>query len=127
MTRSEALVRSVLGPCRRGIRPFVCAIDRTIEHSFAINSPIEDLQVSKVVYTEVARHLNISWGAATRQIERIANDCWARGNRERLNEIFGRPLPSRPPPRDMLFYFAAYTFYGVSFHELIEQHLTPLP
>ena len=106
MTRSEALVRSVLGPCRRGIRPFVCAIDRTIEHSFAINSPIEDLQVSKVVYT---------------------NDCWARGNRERLNEIFGRPLPSRPPPRDMLFYFAAYTFYGVSFHELIEQHLTPLP
>lgn len=127
MTRSEALVRSVLGPCRRGIRPFACAIECVIRHSFAIDYPIEDIQVTKVIYPEVARLLNMRPGAAARQIERIANDCWDRGDRERLNEIFGGELPVCPPPHDMIFYFAAYTFYGQPFRRVMERQYAMTP
>lgn len=123
MTRSEALVRSVLGPCRKGIRPFVCAIECIVQRSFVIDYPIEDIQVTKVIYPEVARLLNMRPNAAARQIERIANDCWDRGDRERLNEILGGPLPSCPPPHEMLFYFAAYSYYSLPFRQVMEREL----
>lgn len=126
MTRSEALVRSVLGPCRRGIRPFVFAVELVIEHSFAIDYPIEDLQVTKVIYPEVARLLKMKRESVGRQIERIANDCWDRGDRARLNEILGTELPFCPPPREMLFYFAAYAYYGLPFHEVMKQQLAAI-
>lgn len=126
MTRSEALVRSVLGPRRREIRPFVYAIECIIRHSFAINCPIEDIQVSKVIYPEVAKLLSIRNHTAARQIQRIANNCWEQGDREQLNQILGGPLPLCPPPHDMLFYFAAFSFYGLPFQEVMRQELAAI-
>lgn len=127
MSQSEVLVRLVLGSFRKGTRPFVCAIECVIRHSFAIDYPIEDIQVTKVIYPEVAKLLNMRPGAAARQIERIANDCWDRGDRERLNEIFGRELPVCPPPRDMIFYFAAYAYYGQSFRQVMKRQYAMMP
>lgn len=126
MTTSEALVRSVLGPCRRGIRPFVCAIEQVVRLSFAAGVSIETIRVTKDVYPLVARELHMKPEAASRQIERIANDCWDSGDRERLNAILGAELQVCPSPREMLFYFAAYTHYGIPFREAIQQELAAM-
>lgn len=126
MTPSEVLVRSVLGPCRKKIRPFACAIDCVIQHSFAIEEPIEDILVTKDIYPEVAKLLHMSPESAARQIERISNDCWNLGDRERLNRILGGAFPDCPTPRDMLFYFAAYTYFGVPFRQAMDRKFANL-
>lgn len=126
MTRTEALVRAVLGSSVKNVRTFVAAIDKAIEKSFACKRSIDDIQVTKVIYPEVANQLGKTSGAVSRQVGRIANACWEQGDRDRLNEIVGYELPCRPPPKELLFHFAAFSFYGVSYREVINQRLAKL-
>lgn len=123
MTNPEALVRSVLGPCRRGIAPFTCAIECVIERSFVVGTPMEDILITKDIYPRVAEMLHMRPTSAARQIERISNACWDIGDRSRLYEILGKNPLVCPTPKEMLFYFAAYSFYGIPYSQAIDRQL----
>lgn len=125
MTRSNMLIRSVLGVKRGNISPFATAVDCLIRRSFCAGLSPEDISVSSIC-DETAEILSCSPGAATRQIQRIANACWDVGDREALNRIIGKELEVCPSPREMLIYFAAYSYYGVPYHEAIEAQLAKL-
>ncbi len=126
MTKTELLLRSVLGPCRRGLQPFVYAIEYIIQQSFSINVPIENICVTKDIYSRVALTLQIQPESAARQIERIANDCWDIDDRDRLYAILGKKPMFCPSPREMLIYFAAFSFYGVPFQKAMDLHLAAI-
>lgn len=123
MTKTELLVRSVIGPCRRDIRPFVYAAECIIQQSFAIQAPIENIHVTRDIYPKVAQILHVQPESVTRQIERIANHCWDAGDQNRLYAILGKVPPLCPPPREMLIYFAAYSYYGMPFQKAMDRQL----
>ena len=126
MTKTELLLRSVLGPYRRDIRPFVYAAECIIRQSFSVNAPIESILVTKDIYPKVALTLQIQPESAAQQIERIANDCWDLGDRDRLYVILGKEPPLCPPPREMLIYFAAFSYYGIPFQQAMDQQLATM-
>ncbi len=126
MTKTEILVRSVLGPCRRDIRPFVCAVECIIKATFAVNMPIENIHITKDIYSQVAQILHMQPESASRQIERIANHIWDTGDRDRLYAILGKEPMLCPPPREILLYFAAFSFYGIPFQQAMDQQLAAL-
>lgn len=73
MTKSELLIRSILGAVGRDIRPLSCAVDVTEELLFVKHIPMDDIQVTKLVYPLVAKQLHKSNDAVSRGIERLAN------------------------------------------------------
>lgn len=127
MTRTEALIRSVLGPTPRKILPLVHTIDMAIELSFAQNRSIEDLMVTKEVYPAVAKRLQLKTKTVSRQVDRITKLCWYEGDRARLQEITGTVFPECPKPWIMVMYFAAYSYYGIPYRDALEKELSTAP
>lgn len=125
MTRSYALVRSVLGATRGSILAFAEAIDCLILHSFRIGRPIEDVPITDI-YAEVADMLYRPCRITQKQIERTSHRCWDVGDREKLDQIIGKHLEIRPTPREMLIYFAAYSHYGKPYHEVLGDQLAEM-
>lgn len=121
MTKTEAIVRSVLGPSGGDVRPLVFASDLFAQRMFVENIPMDDIKVTKEIYPYVAKLLKKRAGAATKSVERLANRCWDLGDRERLNEIAGKVLRTCPVPRDVLVYFAFYSYLDIPFYKAIEQ------
>lgn len=121
MTKTEALVRSVLGPSGGDIRPLALAADLFAQRMFVDNIPMDDVHVTKHIYPYVAKLLRKRADTTTRRVERLANRCWDIGDRERLNQIAGKPLRMCPAPKDMLVYFAFYSFWDMPFFRAIEE------
>lgn len=117
----ELVIRSIIGPAGIDIRPLAYAVELTGRLLFDEKVAIDDIKVTKDVYLDVARRLGKKRGAVSRRIERLANYCWDKGDRDRLEQIIGRRLRCCPPPREMLVYLAYYACLGVPYYKAIER------
>ena len=57
MSKSELLVRSILGPIRSDIRPLVYAIEIASDLLFVQKVSWDDIRVTKDIYPSVAKQL----------------------------------------------------------------------
>ena len=128
MTKTEAVIRSILGAARVDIRPLVHAVDITISLLFTQGIPMDDLHVTDNIYPAAARLAKgrcgnpASPGAVSRRIERLANLCWdTLVERNLVLEYIGTPLKDIRAPRDMIFYLAFYIYFDTPFFMVIQK------
>ena len=82
MTKTEAVIRSILGAVRADIRPLACAVDIAVDLMFIRGVPMDDIYVTDDIYPEAAENFNKMSGASysaktvSRRIERLSNLCW---------------------------------------------------
>lgn len=133
MTKTEAVIRSILGAVRGDIRPLVYAVDIAIELVFAKGVSMDDIFVTNDIYPEAAERLKKDFGAGasveavSRQIERLANKCWeALVERDLVTTYIGDELKDIHAPRDIIFYLAFYTYLDTPFFVAVKQRPTLL-
>ncbi len=61
-----------------------------------IKNPELIVYVCKGLYAEIAIHFCVSVGSVERNIRTVIKTIWEYGDREFLNEIFGRELTEKP-------------------------------
>ena len=81
MTKSEAVIRSILGAARFDVRPLAYSIDLAIDLMFQQKMSMNEIFVTSDIYPEVAKLLRKRSGSTpsvstvSRRIERLANHC----------------------------------------------------
>ena len=46
--------------------------------------------------------------AVSKALSRVAADIWDFGNRDKLCQVYGRPVIEQPTPKELVFVLAAY-------------------
>ena len=128
MTKTEAVIRSILGAVRADIRPLACAVDIAVDLMFIRGIPMDDIYVTDDIYPEAAENFNKMSGASysaktvSRRIERLSNLCWDTVvSRGLVTEYIGAPIRDIHAPRDMIFYLAFYVYFDAPFFAVIRQ------
>ena len=128
MTKTEAVIRSILGAAGPDIRPLVHAVDIAIDLLFTQGIPMDDIHVTDDIYPAAARLVKDRRGnpaspeAVSRRIERLANLCWdTLVSRKLVLGYLGAPLDHIRAPRDMIFYLAVYIYFDAPFFTVIRQ------
>ena len=128
MTKTEAVIRSILGAARADIRPLAYAVDAAMNLMFVRKIPMDDIHVTDDIYSDVAKLVNDRCGnpaspeAVSRRIERLANLCWDMlVERDLVLEYIGAPLKDIRAPRDMIFYLAFYIYFDAPFFMVIQE------
>ena len=128
MTKSEAVIRSIVGTARADIRPLAYAVDLAVSLMFTQEIPMDDIRVTSDIYPAVAKLVRarngkpLSSKTISRQVERLANLCWnALVSRNLVQEYIGAPLRDIRAPRDMIFYLAFYVYFDAPFFTVIRQ------
>lgn len=116
ITKTESIIRLILGPTRLDIRSFALAVDRLAELLFIKKIPLDDIQFTRDVYPTVAEQRGKKVAATTRNIERLARECW-NGDSEYLERVIGRHIQQPKAPRDMLVYIAFYSFLDTPYYD----------
>ena len=118
MTKTEAVIRSILGAVGMNIRPLACSVDIAIDLMFVQGVPMDDILVMEDIYPEVAKLVKNRQGkisslqAISKRIHRLANLCWdTLVARDLTLEYLGAPLQDIRAPRDVIFYHAAKALY----------------
>ena len=120
MTKSELLVRSILGAVRADIRPLTHAVDIAEDLLFVQHISMNDIRVTKDIYPQTAAKINRSIAATSRCIERLANLCWdSLAEKELSLRYIGRALGDIRAPRDLIIYLAFYLHFGRPFFKVI--------
>ena len=122
MTKTEAVIRSILGAARPDIRPMAYAVDAAISLMFVQKIPMDDIypHVAKLVRNR--RGMPSSPKTVSRRIERLANLCWdTLVARKLVLEYLGAPLENIRAPRDMIFYLAFYIYLDTPFFIAIQK------
>ena len=128
MTKTEAVIRSILGAARPDIRPLAYAVDAAISLMFVQKIPMDDIYVTDDIYPDVAKLVRNRNGKSsspktlTRRIERLANLCWdTLVARNLVLEYLGAPIENIRAPRDMIFYLAFYIYLDTPFFIAIQK------
>ncbi len=56
----------------------------------------------KEVCAVIKKNAGMTPGAAAKALSRAVDDIWDNGNREKLCQIYGRPLLERPSPKELI-------------------------
>ena len=128
MTKTEAVIRSILGAARPDVRPMAYAVDAAISLMFVQKIPMDDIYVTDDIYPDVAKLVRNRRGkpsspkTVARRIERLANLCWdTLVARNLVLEYLGAPLENIRAPRDMIFYLAFYIYLDTPFFIAIQK------
>lgn len=128
MTKTESLIRFILGTVRGDIRPLAAAIDCAVDLLFIRDVPMDDILVTKDIYPEVAKIIRnrdgvqSSASAVAKRVERLANQCWhAIVERGLVLEYVGEPLRDIRAPSDLIFYLAFYVYFDEPFFSAIKK------
>lgn len=122
MSKSELLVRSILGPIRSDIRPLVYAIEIASDLLFVQKVSWDDIRVTKDIYPSVAKQLKRTSNSTARQIERLANLCWEVLLDDNLVlQYIGKSIKDIRAPIDMIFYLAFYNYFDAPFFHVVSQ------
>ena len=113
MSKTEMIIRSILGPSGGDIRPMAVASDLFAKRMFEEHIHMDDIQLTKDIYPSAAVMLDMKSKSFGRKIERIANRFWDFGDRRRLSDIAGRKLLTPPSVKDCLTYLAFYSHKGI--------------
>lgn len=119
MTKSECIIRSIIGAERANIRALALAIDIAADLLFTQGISMDEIAVSKDIYPAVAKQVGKSMSTTTRRIERTANLCIDALDEALTEQYIGRPLAFRPPPRALIIYLAFYLHFGEPFFKVI--------
>ncbi len=129
MTKTEAVIRSIMGVTRADIRPLAYAVDIAAELMFVRKISMDDLFVTNHIYPDAAKRLRQTLGissspkAVSRRIERLANRCWENLVSKNLVEHYiGIPLHDIDAPRDIIFYLAYYVYLDTPFYVAMKQN-----
>ena len=127
MTKTEAVIRSILGAAKVDIRPLAYSVDIAIHLIFFERIPMDDIYVTDDIYSQVAKLVKNRRGrpstpkAVSRRIERLANLCWdTLVARNLVLDYLGAPLEDIRAPRDMIFYLAFYVYLDTPFFIAIQ-------
>lgn len=128
MTKTEAVIRSILGAARPDIRPLAYAVDAAMNLVFVQKIPMDDIYVTDDIYPDVAKLVKNRRGklsspkTVSRRIERLANLCWdTLVTRNLVQEYLGAPLENIRAPRDLIFYLAFYIRLDTPFFMAIQK------
>ena len=102
MTKSERIIRSIIGAERTNIRALAVAVDITADVLFIQGVPMDEIAVSKDIYPVVANRIGKTIPTTVRQIERTANLCIDALDDPLMEQYSGRPPAFRPPPRALI-------------------------
>jgi len=120
MNLAERLLRELLGPTRRDLRPMACAMLAAERVLFLRGVSLDEFQISKHVYPDVCRELGRARAAVARSVERTAGDCWdALRSRDLVLDYIGRPLEVKPEPWQMLVYLTCYLHYSLPYFDVV--------
>lgn len=90
------LVTEISGRRNKGCYYVLCwAIDVVREHQ-------PDGMQMKEVCAVINKDAGMTPGAAAKALSRAVDDIWDNGNREKLCQIYGRPLLERPSPKELI-------------------------
>ena len=128
MTKTEAVIRAILGLVGMDIRPLAYAVDIAVDLLFVQGRSMDDLCVTNDIYREVAERMKDWTGTipstktVSRRVERLANLCWnTLVARDLVLKYIGTPLHDIRAPRDIIFYLAFYVHLDVPFFQAIQQ------
>lgn len=80
--------------------------------AYSIKLTLQDetylLNLTRVLYPEVARKFNVSTACVERNIRTAISVCWKHGNREFLNNIAGYVLQSKPTNGEFIAMMTGY-------------------
>lgn len=120
-TQKFSVIYEILGPGKKGVKTFICAICETERLLFTENIPVDDIHVTKDIYPLVAQQLSKDSRSIARQIERLGNQCWNCMDAVQKKKYLGKVLKDIRAPRDMLFYLAFYVHFRRGFYEVLER------
>lgn len=127
MTKTETVIRSILGAARADIRPLAYSVDIAIHLMFFERIPMDDIHVTDDIYPKAAKLVKNRRGrpstpkTVSRRIERLANLCWdTLVARNLVLEYLGATLEDIRAPRDMIFYLAFYVYLDTPFFIAIQ-------
>lgn len=124
MSKSEILIRSILGPSRLSIRPMAYSLDRAEELLFQEHRSMEELYITKDIYPAVAQRLNMRTSNIAKRTEVVAKCCWkAMADKGLLEQYIGDAGTAPLAPHQVVYYLAYYLHYGRSFHEVMKELL----
>jgi len=128
MTKTEAVIRSIIGAVGMDIRPLAYSVDIAIDLMFVQGVPMDDILVTEDIYPEVAKLVKNrkgkipSFRAISKRIQRLANLCWdTLVAKDLVLEYLGAPLPDIRAPRDVIFYLAFYVRLDTPFFAAVQQ------
>lgn len=122
MSNPERLIRSIIGDTGSSIYPLACAAEIVGKEFFDSHTPLEDVE-PRLVYTKVSKEMGISFDAASRRIQRMANTCWERMKERNLVERYiGRTLDDCPSACRLLGYLAFYACCDTPYYVALEQN-----
>lgn len=61
-----------------------------------------------VICAGVQQRTGKSADAVSRALSRVTADIWDYGNRDKLRQIYGRSIPERPSPKELILVLAHY-------------------
>ena len=126
MTKTERTIYAILGPTRYNIFPLTCAIDKIVELLFTRSMAMEEILVSKDVYQAVAQDIHKAPATVSRQIERLANLCWATMRDAGETESYiGKKLYDIHAPSEILYYLAFDIYYDRPFFSVLRRGMEP--
>ena len=123
MTKTETLLRALLGPVREDIRPLAAVVDYVAGLLFVKEMQLDDVRITKCVYPAVAKQLGKPATAISRSVERLTARCWSDGDPELLQTILGRKVLAPYSPRETVICLAYYGYYDCSMHEVLRRRL----
>ena len=123
MTKTETLLRALLGPVREDIRPLAAVVDYVAGLLFVEKMQLDDVRITKRVYPAVAKQLGKPATAISRSVERLTGRCWSDGDPELLQTILGRKVLAPYSPRETVICLAYYVHYDCSMHEVLRRRL----
>ncbi len=121
MTKTETLLRALLGPVREDIRPLAAVVDYVAGLLFVEEMQLDDVRITKRVYPAVAKQLGKPATAISRSVERLTARCWSDGDPELLQTILGRKVLAPYSPRETVICLAYYVHYDCSMHEVLRR------
>ena len=128
MTKSESVIRSILGAVRVDIRPLAFAVDTAVDLKIVCSGHTDgrNIFVTDDIYPEAAEHFRKRSGEAStpkavaRRIERLSNLCWDTiVSRELVMDYIGAQIKDIRAPRDIIFYLAFYVYFDIPFFTVI--------
>ena len=119
MTKSEALVRSIVGPIRWDIRPFCQAIELAAHLLFEEQLPREEILLIRDIYGVVAAYHSKQPATVAKQIERLSNLCLdALESRGLMAQYVGAPNPIIRSSGEIIFYLAYFYQFDRPYYEV---------
>ena len=121
MTKTERTIYALVGPVRYNTLPFSLAIDLAMELLFVRRIAMDDIRVTRDIYTPTARQLGKTTTAVSRPIVRLCNLCWdTMVDAGEVERYLGKPIRDLRAPTEMIFYLAFLVHFDQPFYCVVQ-------